>query len=169
MNQLPDDATTFNRRAWDNIAEGADRWFTAVTSQQIDDARQDQWRIKVTPTLDVPRVWFGNVSGKQVLCLACGGGQQAPLLAAAGARVTVVDNSDRQLERDRKIAFDHQLNIQCVNADMRSLSEFRNASFDLILNPTSVCYVDQVGCIWSECFRCLAPIQSNPQQIRSVQ
>ena len=40
----------------------------------------------------MPADWFGDLAGAPVLCLASGGGQQGPLLAAAGARVTVFDN-----------------------------------------------------------------------------
>mgnify|MGYP003315945386 CR=1 FL=1 len=41
------------------------------------------------------RGWIdGGLDGKHVLCLAGGGGLQAPLYAAAGARVTVVDSSN---------------------------------------------------------------------------
>ena len=37
---------------------------------------------------------------KKILCLASGGGQQGPILAATGADVTVFDNSTKQLEKD---------------------------------------------------------------------
>lgn len=46
----------------------------------------------------VPKSWFGNLDGKRVLCLASGGGQHAPILAAAGASVVSFDLSDVQLE-----------------------------------------------------------------------
>lgn len=45
--------------------------------------------------------WFPDLAGIDILCLASGGGQQGPVLAAAGAKVTVLDNSPRQLEGDR--------------------------------------------------------------------
>ena len=41
-----------------------------------------RWEIVLTPTKPVPHAWL-HVVGRQVLCLACGGGQQAPILAAA--------------------------------------------------------------------------------------
>ena len=49
----------------------------------------------------VPRHWFpASIKGTALLCLASGGGQQGPVLAAAGADVTVFDTSPRQLGRD---------------------------------------------------------------------
>jgi len=41
-----------------------------------------------------------RTSWKNVLRLASGGGQQGPILAAAGADVTVLDFSKSQLEQD---------------------------------------------------------------------
>jgi hypothetical protein len=46
----------------------------------------------------VDRSWLPtDLTGKDVLCLASGGGPQGPILAAAGARVTVFDNLPRQI------------------------------------------------------------------------
>jgi len=79
------DVTRYNRKAWDAVAE----LYHAMTPQQIEDARQGKWRIRITPTKAVPRQWIEPTAGKRVLCLAAGGGQQAPILAALGAKVTV--------------------------------------------------------------------------------
>lgn len=38
-----------------------------------------------------PHNILADVDGKDVLCLACGGGQQSAVFALLGARVTVVD------------------------------------------------------------------------------
>ena len=157
MGHPADDPASFNRRVWDNIAAAGNRWFKATTTEEIRAAARDEWTLKVTPTMNVPREWFGDLCQQRVLCLAGGGGQQAPLMAAAGAHVTVVDNSERQLERDRQIADEHQLPLSCVQADMRDLSPFGDQTFDLIFNPTSVCYVEAVTVIWQECYRCLKP------------
>jgi 2-polyprenyl-3-methyl-5-hydroxy-6-metoxy-1,4-benzoquinol methylase len=66
-------------------------------------ARQGKVTIFLTPTRPVPADWLGELAGKKVLCLASGGGQQGPLLAAAGARVVVFDLSDEQLAQDRRV------------------------------------------------------------------
>jgi 2-polyprenyl-3-methyl-5-hydroxy-6-metoxy-1,4-benzoquinol methylase len=70
-----------------------------------------------------------------VLCLAAGGGQQGPVLAAAGAAVTVFDNSPRQLGRDEEVAAREGLATRTVLGDMRDLSAFPDASFDVVFNP----------------------------------
>jgi 2-polyprenyl-3-methyl-5-hydroxy-6-metoxy-1,4-benzoquinol methylase len=86
----------------------------------------------------VPRDWFpAGLAGIAVLCLASGGGQQGPVLAAAGADVTVFDNSPRQLARDEEVAARDGLAIRTVLGDMRDLSAFTDGRFDLVLNPVS--------------------------------
>ena len=63
-------------------------------------ARRGDWTVVLTPAKPVTRGWFGNVEGSRILCLASGGGQQAPLLAAAGAEVTSLELSDVQLGKE---------------------------------------------------------------------
>ena len=53
----------------------------------------------------------GAVRGRRVLCLAAGGGRHGPLLAAAGADVTVVDLSPAMLEVDRRVAASRGLTL----------------------------------------------------------
>lgn len=151
------DPSESNRRAWDKIAAAENKWFRAVSTDEIDRARTGDWNLKLTPTRNIPKNWFGDIAGSKILCLAAGGGQQAPLLAAAGAQVTVVDNSPGQLARDRQIATKHDLNIETLVADMRDINPLPSNEFDLIVNPTSVCYIDDVQPVWEECHRLLAP------------
>lgn len=151
------DVTRYNRKAWDAVAEKGDELYHAMTPQQIEDARQGKWRIRITPTKAVPRDWIEPVAGKRVLCLAAGGGQQAPILAALGAEVTVLDLSEKQLQRDRAIAASEGLNIKTVQGDMAAMDSFDADQFDFVLNPCSVIFCDDVKPIWSEVFRVLAP------------
>jgi SAM-dependent methyltransferase len=92
-----------------------------------------------------------------VLCLASGGGQQGPILAAAGANVTVFDNSPRQLEQDRLVAEREGLDLRTVEGDMRDLSPFPDETFDLIVHPVSNVFVPDVKPVWREAYRVLRP------------
>ena len=151
------DFTEHNRQAWDRMAAEGDRFYHAVTPEAIERARAGEMRIIVTPTKSVPLDWLMPLQDRDVLCLAGGGGQQAPLLAAAGANVVVLDLSEKQLERDQEIASREQLTIRTVASDMRDLSQLADASFDLIVNPTSNCYCPDVEPVWREAFRVLRP------------
>ena len=70
-----------------------------------------------------------------MLCLASGGGQQGPILAAAGAEVTVFDASEKQLAQDRLVAEREGLSLTTVQGDMADLSCFDDESFDFIFHP----------------------------------
>ena len=88
------DIRSHNRTAWDKAVEEKSPWSIPVTPEVTAAARLGEWHIILTPTIPVPRAWFpDDLHGVEVLCLASGGGQQGPVLAAAGATVTVFDNS----------------------------------------------------------------------------
>lgn len=149
------DTRSYNRSAWDHAVASGDRWTLPVSSDVIAAAREGEWAIILTPNKPVPRSWFPDLKGLDVLCLAGGGGQQGPILAAAGAQVTVFDNSPRQLAQDRLVAERDGLTIATVEGDMRDLSRFADGSFDLVVHPCSNCFVESVRPVWREASRVL--------------
>jgi SAM-dependent methyltransferase len=149
------DIRDYNRTAWDNEVARGNEWTRAVSPEVIAAARQGQWEILLTETKPVPRDWFPDLNGLDVLCLASGGGQQAPVLAAAGARVTVFDNSPKQLEQDRLVSERESLGLVIVEGDMADLSVFADESFALIFHPCSNLFIADVRPVWKEAFRVL--------------
>ena len=149
------DIRSYNREAWDRQVEGGNPWTIPVSPQQVADARSGQWEIYLTPTRPVPEFWFPSLVETSVLCLASGGGQQGPILAAAGAEVTVYDNSPRQLEQDRNVAKANGLQLRTVEGDMRDLSVFSDEKFDLMIHPVSNTFVPEVRPVWREAYRVL--------------
>ena len=149
------DIRAYNRHAWDRQVEQGNPWTIPVGPEAIAAARRGDWEILLTPSKAVPRAWFPDLPGRDVLCLASGGGQQGPILAAAGARVTVLDNSPRQLAQDRAVAEREGLALTLVEGDMRELAMFAAASFDLIVHPVSNLFVPDVRPVWAEAFRVL--------------
>lgn len=147
----------YNRTAWNSYVENKDRWTIPVSDTLLEDARNGQWSVVLTPTKGVPAAWFPELKGLKILGLACGGGQQGPILAIRGADVTIFDNSDKQLEQDKIISDRHQLQIKTVQSDMRDLSVFSDNSFDLVFNPCSTLFIDDIQPVWNECFRVLKP------------
>lgn len=153
----PAEIRTYNRQAWDKAVERGSEWTLPVNAPTIAAARQGQWQIILTPTKAVPTAWFPPLAACDLLCLASGGGQQGPILAAAGARVTVFDNSPRQLAQDRLVAKREGLAITTVEGDMADLSCFADGSFDLIVHPCSNLFVPDVRPVWREAYRVLRP------------
>ena len=153
----PESATAYNRKIWDRIATEGNKYFLDLEEQEIAIARSGQIKIKVTPTKWVPDNWIGDVRSQEVLCLACGGGQQAPLFAAAGARTTVFDISEQQLQRDLEAAAKHGLSLTTLTGDMAEMYSLEAEQFDLVINPCSVCYCPDLSPIWQEVNRVLKP------------
>ena len=98
---------------------------------------------------------FGDVSGKDVLCLASGGGQQSVAVAMLGANVTVLDLSAEQLGRDREAAEHYGFDIKIVQGDMRDLSCFEDASFDIVNHVYSLNFVPDANTVFREVARVL--------------
>ncbi|MGE0601856.1 MAG: class I SAM-dependent methyltransferase [Dehalococcoidia bacterium] len=154
-----DDVVAHNRTAWDRQVAAGDEWTVGASPETIAAVRAGDFSgVVLIGHKPVPRDWLpANLHGVDALCLASGGGQQGPQLAAAGANVTVFDNSPGQLERDRQVAAREGLTTRTVLGDMRDLSDFADASFDLILNPVSNVYCPELEPVWRECFRVLRP------------
>ena len=153
------DIRAYNRTAWNMQVDGGENpWTKPAGPDVIALARQGAFSILLTENIPVPREWFPPLKGLDVLALACGGGQQGPVMAAAGANVTVFDNSPRQLDRDREVAEREGLvNLRTVEGDARDLSVFADASFDMIFHPVSNLFIPEVRPIWQESFRVLRP------------
>lgn len=148
------DVAKYNSQAWDHEAAIGNIWTQPVSGETVAKARQGVWEIVLTPTKPVPRNWF-RAPGNRVLGLASGGGQQGPILAAAGYEVTILDNSEKQLAGDRLVAEREGLNIRTVRGDMRDLSMFADEQFDLIVHPVSNVFVESVLPVWREAYRVL--------------
>jgi ubiquinone/menaquinone biosynthesis C-methylase UbiE len=144
-----------NRLAWNQEALKGNPWTIPVTKIEIGAAIKGEYKLVLTPYKPIPADWLGDVRHKQVLCLASGGGQQGPILAAAGADVTVFDNSDEQLKRDSQVAEAFNLPVKIVQGNMQDLSCFSDQAFDLIIHPVSNCFIDDILPVWKECYRVL--------------
>lgn len=151
----PINVREYNSRAWDTAVARGSQWTIPVETTEIERARRGEWSIVLTPEKPVPRSWFPDLHGRDLLCLAGAGGQQAPILAAAGAKVTVLDNSPAQLERDAYVAARDRLDITCIQGDMRDLSGLAAESFDVIVHPCSNLFVPSVRPVWQEAYRVL--------------
>lgn len=120
-----------NRGAWDALASDP-RFAGGPAPTEL-----DEW------LRDVP------LAGKALLCLGAGGGRQGPLHAATGAVVTVVDVSDKQLDHDRKAG------LKTVCTSMDKLDGLADASFDVVVQPVSACYVADLDRVHAEIARVL--------------
>lgn len=137
-----------NRRAWNQLVAEGQRFTRPASDEDF-----------VEPLKKVdPLGWlFGDIRGKNLLCLAAGGGKHGPLYAAAGACVTVVDISSAQLELDRQVAAERRLALTLVEGSMDDLSMFGAGEFDIVIQPVSTCYVPEVGPVYRQVARVTRP------------
>ena len=126
-----------NSRTIDKWIEEGWEWGVPIAHEIYEKALQGEWEVLLTPTKNVPREWFGDLKGKKVLGLASGGGQQMPIFTAAGAKCTVLDYSNRQLESEKLVSEREGYDIEIVRADMTKRLPFEDDTFDLIFHPVS--------------------------------
>ena len=100
-----------------------------------------------------PRGWLGELEGRRVLCLASGGGRESAAFAILGARVTVFDLSEEQLEQDRRAAAHYRLEVEAVRGDMRDLSALGGDAFDVVSHSYSLNFVPDSGAVFREVTR----------------
>ena len=129
-----------NRQGWDRLVAHGCRWTVPVTAADLP---------KATELLD-PFGFLPMSEIETVLCIGSGGGQQGPLFASLGKRVTVLDLSPAQLDRDRKAAAELNLSVATVQGDMSELSNLVTERYDLVYQPVSSVYIPNVRSLYAE-------------------
>lgn len=133
-----------NQWAWDNLAQQGSGFARPATNEDF----QHPERV-INPFGWIP----GPVAGKQVLCLAAGGGKHGPIFASQQADVTVVDISETMLRLDREIARREKVPLKTINTSMNNLSALGSGIFDIVLQPVSTCYVKNIRAVYREVAR----------------
>ena len=147
MKREPDQIAIVNKERWEEVVkEGAG---STLPYLELDVEAFRAYREGETTSLpnrcDEPdnRTVMAAARGKDVLCLGAGGGQQSALFSLLGARVTVLDICEGQLEGDRKAAAHYGYDVITIQGDMRDLSDLADESFDLVYG-TGTCYIPDV-------------------------
>jgi predicted acetyltransferase/2-polyprenyl-3-methyl-5-hydroxy-6-metoxy-1,4-benzoquinol methylase len=149
------DYAKVNSETWDRWVDGGIPWGIPISHEDFLRAAEGDIKVHLASVRHVPRQWFPPLSGAKVLCLAGGGGQQAPVFAAHGARCTVFDNSARQLAGEELVARREGYEIELIKGDMTKRLPFEDGQFDMVFHPVSNCYVENVYHVWRECSRVL--------------
>lgn len=104
-----------------------------------------------------PRWLLEGVEGKDMLCLASGGGQQSAVFGLLGGHVTVLDLCEGQLRGDRAAAEHYGYEVRTVKGDACDLALFADASFDVIYQAPSMSWIPDVRAVYREVHRVLRP------------
>jgi len=149
--------TEINAKTIDSWVKDGWEWGVPVTHDTCQKAQEGKWDVLLSPTRPVPHNWFLPFEGSKLLGLASGGGQQMPIFSILGAKCTLMDLSDRQLESDRMVADREGYEIEIIKADMTKRFPFEDETFHQIFHPVSNCYIEDVYHVWRECYRVLKP------------
>lgn len=114
-----------NRAFWDGYSQE----YQSMHAQAL--GGEPAWGLWRVP--DAELGVLGEVAGLDVLELGCGGAQYGLQLAARGARVTGLDNSEAQLAHARELQAQAGLSFPLVHSPAEALP-FPDASFDLVFN-----------------------------------
>ncbi|MHA2298773.1 MAG: class I SAM-dependent methyltransferase [Candidatus Hodarchaeales archaeon] len=98
---------------------------------------------------------LGDVQGKKILEIGCGGGQNSIVLTKWGAEVFGLDLSEVQLEHANKLAKYEGVEIEFVQGKMEDLSMFNNDNFDIVISSHAIGYADDLKAVFSETARVL--------------
>ena len=104
-----------------------------------------------------PAFLLKEVAGKDVLCLAAGGGQQSAVFGLLDANVTVIDLTQGQLDGDITAAKHYGYPVKTLRLNMRDLSAIEDASYDLIYQGPSMSWVPSVHEIYRGVSRIIRP------------
>jgi ubiquinone/menaquinone biosynthesis C-methylase UbiE len=135
----------FNKDRWESLVKANALFSRPWLNETKDSALQ---------RLD-PLGRLGTLDNKDVLCLAGGGGQQGVAFALNGSRVSVFDISEGQLERDREAATHYGYPVSLFQGDMRDLSIFEPACFDIVHQPYSINFVPDCREVFAQVVRVL--------------
>jgi len=83
---------------------------------------------------------LGNVKGKKILEIGCGGGQCSIAFAKNGAICTGIDISDKQINYAKNLAEKNKVKINFLNGDFQNLKQFKSNSFDIVFSAYALQY-----------------------------
>lgn len=100
---------------------------------------------------------LGDVRGKKVLELACGGAQNSIALSSWGADVVALEFSLNQLEYARTLRTKTGTSFDLVAGDMASPTMFRPDSFDLVLSAFGWEFIPDLATCVAHCADLIRP------------
>ena len=98
---------------------------------------------------------LGNLKGRKVLEIGCGGAQCGIAMAKKGAKVTGIDISKEQLKFAKELTKKNKVNIKFYQRDIRNLKPIKSNSQDIVFSAFALHYVDNLLICFKEVRRVL--------------
>jgi SAM-dependent methyltransferase len=139
---------TDNAAAWDRHAaayQAGARLPTDVAHYGPDIPDETEYRL------------LGDLKGKRVLELGCGGAQCSIAFAKQGAIAIGVDFSAEQLSFARRLCEKEGVKVELHQGDLADLAFLRADSIDLVFSAYALGYVEDLGRVFRQVHRVLKP------------
>lgn len=98
---------------------------------------------------------IGNIKGKNILEIGCGGAQCGIAMAKQGAKVIGIDISKEQLNFARDLAEKNNVKINFYQGDIENLKQIKSNSQDLVFTAWALHYVENLDKCFKEVYRAL--------------
>lgn len=98
---------------------------------------------------------LGNLKGKKVLEIGCGGAQCGIAMAKKGAIVTGMDISKEQLKFAENLAEKNKVQLKFIQGDIKNLKPIKSNSQDIVFTAWALHYVDDIPKCFREVYRVL--------------
>ncbi|NIO44242.1 MAG: methyltransferase domain-containing protein, partial [Candidatus Aenigmarchaeota archaeon] len=98
---------------------------------------------------------LGNVKGKKILEIGCGGGQCSIAFAKQGAKVIGIDISEEQLKFAKNLAKKEKVKIKFIRSNIENLKQIKSKSQDIVFSAFALQYVKNLKKCLKEVFRVL--------------
>jgi SAM-dependent methyltransferase len=138
--------TEIIRGWWDDLAPWHEHDAIPTDSAQYGDYCPNEAKLNL----------LGDVRGKSLLELGCGGAQCSIAFAKAGAVCTGVDICAGQLDQARRLSREHGVSIELLQEDMQDLQFLRGRTFDMVFSAYAFQYVLDLGKLFAGVHSCLA-------------
>ena len=98
---------------------------------------------------------LGNVKGKKILEVGCGGGQNSIALTKRGATCTGIDISKEQLKYAENLAKKEKVKVKFLKCNFQNLHRFKQNSFDIAISAWAFQYSPDLKKLFREVYRIL--------------
>lgn len=134
----------------------ADAWdrYSATYQQAMPQGTDTAWYGPDIPDERQLRL-LGDLKGKRVLDLGCGGGQAAVAFARAGAATVGIDQSTGQLAHARRLADAAEVRVELRQGDVADLAFLRADSIDVAFSAYAFAHVDDLPRVFRQVHRVL--------------
>jgi len=92
---------------------------------------------------------LGDIKGKDILEIGCGGAQCGIALAKKGANVTGIDISEEQLDYAKELTRKNNVEIKFHQGNIESLDQIESKSQDIVFSSWALLYIEDL----EKCFK----------------